>query len=119
MIIAVPKETFPGERRVALVPAGVPRVVEKRRAACRSKPGAGEAAGFTDDAYRAAGAEIVGDRRQLFQSADVVLQVRGLGANPQAGAADLELMRDRPGDHRAVRSAGQSGGGASDWPSAA
>ena len=38
--------------------------------------------------------KIVADRRQLFQSADMVLQVRGLGANPHAGAADLESMRD-------------------------
>jgi NAD(P) transhydrogenase subunit alpha len=56
--------------------------------------GAGAAAGFTDDAYRAAGAEIVVDRKQLIQSADVVLQVRGLGANPKAGVADLESMRE-------------------------
>jgi NAD(P) transhydrogenase subunit alpha len=56
--------------------------------------GAGVVAGFTDDAYLAAGAEVVSDRRQIFQSADVVLQVRGLGANESAGAADVESMRD-------------------------
>ncbi len=91
MIIAVPKETYPGERRVALVPASVTALV-KRGARVEIEAGAGVAAGFTDDAYREAGAEIVADRSQLFQSADVLLQVRGLGANPQAGAADLELM---------------------------
>jgi NAD(P) transhydrogenase subunit alpha len=93
MIIAVPKETYPGERRVALVPASVPPLV-KSGARVQIEAGAGAAAGFTDDAYRAAGAETLADRRQLFESADVLLQVRGLGANPQAGAADLELMRD-------------------------
>ena len=93
MIVAVAKETYPGERRVALVPAAVATLV-KSGLRVQVEAGAGVAAGFTDDAYRAAGAEIVADRRQLFQSADVVLQVRGLGANPQAGAADLELMRD-------------------------
>ena len=93
MIIAVPKETYPGERRVALVPASVPPLV-KSGMRVQIESGAGVPAGFTDDAYRAAGAEVVTDRRQLFQSADIVLQVRGLGANPQAGAADLESMRD-------------------------
>ncbi len=93
MIIAVPKESFPGERRVAIVPAAVPALV-KSGSRVLVEAGAGDAAGFTDDAYRTAGAEIVADRRQLIQSADVVLQVRGLGANPEAGAADLESMRD-------------------------
>ena len=80
MIIAVPKETFPGERRVALVPASVPALA-KSGVRVQIEAGAGVSAGFTDDAYRAAGAEVVGDRRQLLQSADIVLQVRGLGAN--------------------------------------
>ena len=93
MIIAVAKETYPGERRVALVPASVPALVKSGNRV-RIETGAGVAAGFTDDAFRQAGAEIVTDRRELFQSADVLLQVRGLGANPQTGSADLELIRD-------------------------
>jgi H+-translocating NAD(P) transhydrogenase subunit alpha len=93
MIIAVPKETYPCERRVALVPASVPPLI-KGGARVQIEAGAGLAAGFTDNAYREAGAEIIADRRQLFQSADMVFQVRGLGANPHAGAADLDYMRD-------------------------
>jgi NAD(P) transhydrogenase subunit alpha len=93
MIIAVAKETFPGERRVALVPSSVPPLL-KGGGHVRIEQGAGTAAGFEDEAYRAAGAEIVADRRELFQSADVLLQVRGLGANPQAGAADLVFVSD-------------------------
>jgi NAD(P) transhydrogenase subunit alpha len=93
MIIAVAKETYPGERRVALVPASVPPLI-KTGGRVVVQSGAGIAAGFTDDAYRQAGAEVIGDRRQLLQSADVLLQVRGLGANPQAGEADLDLVRD-------------------------
>lgn len=93
MIIAVPKETFPGERRVALLPASVPALV---KSACRvlMEAGAGVSAGFPDDAYRQAGAEVLADRRAVFEAADVLLQVRGLGANPQAGQPDLELIRD-------------------------
>ena len=93
MIISVPKETYLGERRVALLPASVPALVKSGARVC-VEAGAGMAAGFTDDAYRAEGAEIVADRRELFRSADVLLAVRGLGANQHAGAADLELMRD-------------------------
>ena len=93
MKISVPKETFPGERRVALVPASV-TALAKIGCQVQIETGAGAAAGFLDEAFQRAGAEIVADRRQLFQSADVVLQVRGLGANPSAGQADLELMRD-------------------------
>jgi NAD(P) transhydrogenase subunit alpha len=93
MIISVPKETYPGERRVALVPASVPPLV-KSGSRVQIEAGAGTAAGFTDDAYREAGAEVVVDRRQLLQSADMVMQVRGLGANPATGAADLDAMHD-------------------------
>lgn len=93
MIIAVVKETFPGERRVAVVPALVPTLA-KYGCQVQVEAGAGEAAGFTDDAYRASGAEILTDRRQLLTTADVVLQVRALGANPNAGQADLELLHD-------------------------
>jgi NAD(P) transhydrogenase subunit alpha len=93
MIIAVPKETFPGERRVAIVPAAVNAPI-KAGASVHVEAGAGEQAGFSDDAYRAAGGEIVGDRRKLFQSADVVLQVRGPGANPSGARADIEMLRE-------------------------
>src|SRR5262245_54575786 len=93
MIIAVAKETYPNERRVALVPASVPALVKSGNSV-RIESGAGAAAGFTDDAFRQAGAEIVSDRRELVQSADVLLQVHGLGANPQAGDAELELIHD-------------------------
>lgn len=93
MIIAVAKETFPGERRVALVPSSVAPLL-KGGGRVLIEQGAGVAAGFDDDAYRAAGAEIVADRRELFQSADVLLQVRGLGANQKSGAADLDLIGD-------------------------
>jgi H+-translocating NAD(P) transhydrogenase subunit alpha len=93
MNIAVPKETYPGERRVALVPASVP-LLTKSGSRVQIEVGAGASAGFTDDAYKTAGAEVVADRRRLFESADVVLQVRGLGANQAAGAPDLELLRD-------------------------
>jgi proton-translocating NAD(P)+ transhydrogenase subunit alpha len=93
MLVAVAKETFPGERRVALVPALVPTLT---KIGCRVQveAGAGTAAGFLDDAYRQQGAEIATDRRQLIQSADVLLQVRTLGANSASAQAELDLVHD-------------------------
>jgi NAD(P) transhydrogenase subunit alpha len=93
MIVGIPKETYPGESRVALVPEtaaglaaiGLEIIVES---------GAGSAAGFADDAYAARGIKLVAQRADLFAQADIVLQVRTLGANPQAGRADLDLMRE-------------------------
>ena len=85
MIIGVPKETYPGERRVALVPSSVPPLI-KSGIIVRIEAKAGLAAGFTGDAYADVGAEVIDDREQVLRSADVLLQVRGLGANPHAGA---------------------------------
>jgi len=91
MIIAVPQETYPGERRVALVPATIPGLV-KAGFEVLVQSGAGLAAGFPDDQYAAKGAKIVATRPEAF-AADVVLQVRAAGANATHGAADLALYR--------------------------
>lgn len=90
MIVAVVKENLPGERRVALVPASVPRLI---KAGCEVfvEIGAGDAAGFSDAMYVEKGAKIVSSRAEAF-AADMVLQVRAVGANPVHGAADLGMM---------------------------
>jgi len=92
MIVAVPAETFPGEDRVALIPPLAGALV-KAGFDVRIESLAGKAAGFTDQQYLDAGAKIVEDRAALF-SADVILQVRAAGANPEAGRADLEHFWD-------------------------
>ena len=86
MIVAALKETFPGERRVALVPASIAPLV-KLGCEVLVESGAGMAAGFPDLAYTEKGARIVSRPEAL--AADCLLQVRALGANPVAGAADL------------------------------
>jgi NAD(P) transhydrogenase subunit alpha len=88
--VGVPRETFPGERRVALVPAAISSIT-KLGARVIVEAGAGLEAGFSDEKYAAQGATLA-DRRAVF-AADVILQVRSLGANPQAGQADLPLLR--------------------------
>ncbi len=90
MKIAVLKETFPGERRVALVPASVP-LLAKAGVEIWVESGAGEAAGFLDSQYAEKGAKIV-NRGDAF-AADCLLQIRALGANPQAGRDDLKAFR--------------------------
>lgn len=92
MQIAVLRETYPGEQRVALVPSVIGPLVKKEWQVL-IESGAGDAAGFGDDQFESAGAKIVADRKDIFQQADVVLQVRSLGANPEAGRDILELLR--------------------------
>jgi NAD(P) transhydrogenase subunit alpha len=93
MIAGVVKETFPGENRVSLIPANI--------AALRGagfevliEAGAGAAAGYPDPAYAEKGARVAPSRSEVFTSAEVILYVRGLGANPEAGKADLDILKE-------------------------
>jgi NAD(P) transhydrogenase subunit alpha len=92
MIVGVVKESFPGETRVALVPAMLPQL-ERAGIEVLVERGAGSAAGFLDGEYENKGAAIVGTREEVFRRADVLAQVRAFGANPEAGRADLEKLR--------------------------
>ncbi len=89
--VGVLLETAPGERRVAMVP-GAMSVLTKAGARILVESGAGAAAGFPDSEYAAKGAEI-SPRQAIFDSADVILQVRAPGANPEGGAADAARFR--------------------------
>ena len=83
MLIGVPRETAAGEKRVATVPD----VVEKLRKlgfAVAVETGAGDAANFADDTYRAAGAEVVASAAELFAKADIVFKVRPPSADEVA-----------------------------------
>src|SRR5712671_1062283 len=92
MIIGVPREVFPGERRVALAPAVIPNLA-KAGFAVQIEAGAGSGAGYPDADYAAKGAKIIAERREVFRSADVVAQVLCYGSDDKAGAADLPLLR--------------------------
>jgi len=92
MQVGVLKESFPGERRVALVPSGV-TMLRNEGFEVLIECGAGTAAGYPDAAYLEKGARLVTSRRELFATAEILLQVRAAGANPSAGPADFELMR--------------------------
>jgi NAD(P) transhydrogenase subunit alpha len=92
IVVGVVAESFPGERRVALVPAVLP-FLTKAGTEIVLEPDAGDDAGFTDAEYAEKGAQIAQDRAGVFAAADAILQVRSLGANAEQGAADLPFMR--------------------------
>ncbi|HTS35320.1 MAG TPA: Re/Si-specific NAD(P)(+) transhydrogenase subunit alpha [Candidatus Solibacter sp.] len=92
MIVGVPKESYPGERRVALVPVVIPNLV-KAGLEVVIETGAGEQAGYPDAAYTEKGAKILPDRAAVFSAADIVTQVLCYGSNDITGKADLPLMR--------------------------
>jgi NAD(P) transhydrogenase subunit alpha len=92
VIIGVPKEIYPGERRVALVPLVVPNLVKAGFEVVIEK-GAGVEAGYPDALYVEKGAKLLPDRAALFANADAVVQVLCYGSNDVTGKADLPLMR--------------------------
>jgi NAD(P) transhydrogenase subunit alpha len=76
LMIGVPREIFPGEKRVATVPEVVEKLI-KLGFSVTVEAGAGDAANFSDDTYRAAGAQIAPDARSVWSNADIVFKVRG------------------------------------------
>ncbi|HXZ19131.1 MAG TPA: Re/Si-specific NAD(P)(+) transhydrogenase subunit alpha [Candidatus Acidoferrales bacterium] len=92
MIVGVPKESFPGERRVALVPTVVPTLA-KNGLEVMVEAGAGLESGFTDADYTAKGAKLASDRAAVFAAADIIVQVLCYGSNDKTGKADLPLYR--------------------------
>ena len=92
MIVGVPQESFPGERRVSLVPAAIPNLA-KVGLEVVVQQGAGVEAGYPDAQYAEKGAKIVPDRKSVFSAADIITQVLCYGSNDKTGKADLPLMR--------------------------
>jgi len=75
-VIGVPKETAAGEKRVATVPEVVEKLI-KLGFSVNVESGAGDLANFSDDVYRAAGAQIVEGAARLWATSDIVFKVRG------------------------------------------
>ena len=92
MIVGVPKEIYPGERRVALTPVVVP-MLAKAGLEVVIEAGAGTSAGYPDAQYQEKGAKVLPDRASVFAQSDIVVQVLGHGANDKNGGIDLPLMR--------------------------
>jgi H+-translocating NAD(P) transhydrogenase subunit alpha len=92
LIVGVPKEIYPGERRVALTPVVVP-MLAKAGLEVVIEAGAGVDAGYPDAQYQEKGAKVLADRAFVFAQSDIIVQVLCNGANDKNGASDLALMR--------------------------
>jgi len=93
MKLAVPKESRPGERRVAVTPENVARLT-KLGFAVAVEHDAGAAAAFGDDDYVAAGAEIVAGPREIWQTGDIVLKVQPPDMHPGLQVHEADLIRE-------------------------
>ena len=86
MKIGTPKETFAGENRVAMTPESA-GFLQKLGYDCAIQSGAGKAAGFSDEAYAAAGVEVIKTAAALWKNCDIVAKVR------QPEEAELKRLR--------------------------
>lgn len=92
MRIGIPREIYPGEARVA----ATPEVVREFAALgfdVSVQSGAGDAASFSDEAFRAAGADIIDGASSLYAAADILLKVRAPQRNDSEGYDEVELLR--------------------------
>jgi H+-translocating NAD(P) transhydrogenase subunit alpha len=92
ILVGVVAESSPGERRVAMTPGAFP-ILKKTGAELLIEAGAGLCAGVPDSEYLEKGAAIAKSRSEVFASAEVILQVRSPGANPEAGGQDIAMVR--------------------------
>jgi H+-translocating NAD(P) transhydrogenase subunit alpha len=92
-VVGVPRESFPGERRAALIPASIAPLTKAGFDVIVERA-TGVRAGYKDEEYVEQGATLVDSRDDVFAQADIVLQVRAAGANRLAGAEELGLWRD-------------------------
>jgi NAD(P) transhydrogenase subunit alpha len=92
VILGVPKEIFPGERRVSIVPLVIPNL-KKIGIDVLVQAGAGAESGYRDSDYTEKGATIAPDRAAVFDQADVITQVLAYGSNDRNGEQDLPLFR--------------------------
>jgi len=93
VIIGIPKEIMPEEKRIAATPETVEKLVKINfKVAVETK--AGEGIFCSDEEYKKAGAEIITDVRTLFAEADIVLKVKEPKYNDEVGKHEIEMMKD-------------------------
>ena len=119
LTIGVPKEILAGERRVAATPETVAQFV-KDGAQVLVEAGAGLGSFFNDDAYRAAGAVVLADVREVYKTADLILKVKEPQFHEGLGVHETQLLRQgqvlitflhpaSPGNHSMVKALAERG----------
>ena len=93
MIVGVPRETFPGERRVALVPIVIPNLAKAGIEAASSKPARASRPAIRTPSTPRKAPRLSPTARMSLPHADIVTQVLCYGSNDQTGHADLPLIR--------------------------
>ena len=91
MLIGVPREIASGERRVAIVPEVVPSLIRAGHRVVVER-GAGQRAGFTDEAYKAVGADVVDTPEQIYATAQMILKVQRPARAEASGQAELDML---------------------------
>ncbi|HMU82453.1 MAG TPA: Re/Si-specific NAD(P)(+) transhydrogenase subunit alpha [Leptospiraceae bacterium] len=92
MNLSIPKEIVAGEKRVAVVPESVKKFIASGFQV-RVEKDAGAAAGFSDEDYKAAGAEIISTAGDLYSQADVLVKVQKPIQHPASGKNELEMLK--------------------------
>ena len=93
MLIGVPRETASGERRVALVPEVVQQLTRAGHRVIIERD-AGLRAGFTDEAYQTAGAQIADSATEIYASSQMILKVQRPGLTAGTGEAELDMLKE-------------------------
>ena len=92
MIIGIPSESALGEKRVAIAPETIPRIIGLGFAV-QIQSGAAEAAGFTDDEYLAGGATVAGSKEALWDTSDIIVKIRAPGQTSLDQASSSKIGR--------------------------
>jgi NAD(P) transhydrogenase subunit alpha len=109
----IPKEILSGERRVAAIPETVRKLIANG-AKVLVETGAGEGSHYSDESYRAAGAEIIGNVEEVYRGADIILKVKEPKFHAEKGRHEVDMMREgqylvaflhpaNPGNHEMVK----------------
>jgi H+-translocating NAD(P) transhydrogenase subunit alpha len=93
MQIAVPRETVEGETRVALTPEVVPALIRAGHTVLVER-GAGDRAGFQDEAYASAGAQLIDDPVKLYSTGEMILKIQRPSTNNSNGRDELALLNE-------------------------
>src|SRR6202022_2253647 len=93
MLIGVPREITRGERRVALVPDVIPQLTRAGHRVIVER-GAGQRAGFTDEAYRAAGSDLADVPAEIYSSAQMILKVQRPRRDEGSDQTELDLIQE-------------------------